>query len=169
MKPLLCLLFFCSFTLLAQQQWPAAECDKTAKKLQQLEQKISSGYSLKEAEQLTQEQRQLEKQLDQFCQKPVLTADPQKPKIKKTAKNKAAPDPLTDIAKGPQLYVSSVSVKAPYQGKKLQAWLEYYSEPKQCFGVRDSRQMVWCVEQRQQAKANFERQWQQKFALSQPE
>ena len=54
-------------------------------------------------------------------------------------------------------------------GEKLQAWLEYYSEPKQCFGVRDSRQMVWCVEQRQQAKANFERQWQQKFALSQPE
>lgn len=169
MKPLLCLLFFCSFTLLAQQQWPAAECDKTAKKLQQLEQKISSGYSLKEAEQLTQDQRQLEKQLGQFCQKPVLTADPQKPKIQKTAKSKAAPDPLTDIAKGPQLYVSSVSVKAPYQGKKLQAWLEYYSEPKQCFGVRDSRQMVWCVEQRQQAKANFERQWRQKVALSQPE
>lgn len=169
MKPLLFTLLCCSFTLLAQQQWPAAECDKTAKKLQQLEQKISSGYSLREAEQLTQDQRQLEKQLDQFCQKPILVADPQKPKIKKTAKNKAAADPLTDIAKGPQLYVSSVSVKAPYQGKKLQAWLEYYSEPKQCFGVRDSRQMVWCVEQRQQAKANFERQWRQKFALSQPE
>jgi hypothetical protein len=174
MKPLLYLLFFCSFTLLAQQQWPAAECDKTVKKLQQLEQKISSGYSLKEAEQLSLDQRLLEKQLDQFCQKPVLAADPQKPKAKKseakkTAKVKAAADPLADIAKGPQLYVSSVSVKAPYQGKKLQAWLEYYSEPKQCFGVRDSRQMVWCVEQRQQAKANFERQWQQKFALSQPE
>ncbi|MCA1930382.1 hypothetical protein [Rheinheimera sp.] len=169
MKPLLFMLLCSSSALLAQQQWPTAECDKTAKKLQRLEQKISSGYSLKEAEQLTQDQRQLEKQLDQFCQKPVSASDPQKPKAKKITKNKAAPDPLTDIAKGPQLYVSSVSVKAPYQGKKLQAWLEYYSEPKQCFGVRDSRQMVWCVEQRQQAKANFERQWQQKFALSQPE
>lgn len=169
MKPLLCMLFCCSFTLLAQSQWPEADCVKAAKKLQQLEQKISSGYSLKEAEQLSQDQRQLEKQLDQFCQKPVSVSDPQKPKAKKTAKTKAAPDPLADIAKGPELYVSSVSVKAPYQGKKLQAWLEYYSEPKQCFGVRDSRQMVWCVEQRQQAKADFERQWQQKFALSQPE
>lgn len=169
MKPLLYLLFCCSFTLLAQSQWPEADCVKAAKKLQQLEQKISSGYSLKEAEQLSLDQRQLEKQLDQFCQKPVSVSDPQKPKIKKTAKTKAAPDPLADIAKGPQLYVSSVSVKAPYQGKKLQAWLDYYSEPKQCFGVRDSRQMVWCVEQRQQAKADFERQWQQKLALSQPE
>lgn len=169
MKPLLYLLFCCSFTLLAQSQWPEADCVKAAKKLQQLEQKISSGYSLKEADQLSLDQRQLEKQLDQFCQKPVLAADKSQPKIKKTAKTKVAPDPLADIAKGPQLYVSSVSVKAPYQGKKLQAWLEYYSEPKQCFGVRDSRQMVWCVEQRQQAKANFERQWQQKFALSQPE
>ncbi len=172
MKPLLFMLLCSSFTLSAQQQWPAAECDKTAKKLQQLEQKISSGYSLKEAEQLSSDQRQLEKQLDQFCQKPVLASDPKKPEakkseVKKTAK--VAPAPLADIAKGPQLYVSSVSVKAPYQGKKLQAWLEYYSEPKECFGVRDSRQMVWCVEQRQQAKANFERQWQQKFALSQPE
>lgn len=169
MKPLLYLLFCCSFTLLAQSQWPEADCVKAEKKLQQLEQKISSGYSLKEAEQLSMDQHQLEKQLDQFCQKPVSASDPQKPKAKKTAKTKAAPDLLADIAKGPQLYVSSVSVKAPYQGKKLQAWLEYYSEPKQCFGVRDSRQMVWCVEQRQQAKANFERQWQQKFALSQPE
>ena len=53
MKPLLCLLFCCSFTLLAQQQWPEADCVKTEKKLQQLEQKISSGYSLKEAEQLS--------------------------------------------------------------------------------------------------------------------
>ena len=167
MKPLLCLVFCCSFPLLAQQQWPQADCDKATKKLQQLEQKISSGYSLKEAEQLSLDQRQLEKQLDQFCQKPALASDRKKPNIKKTVKT--APDPLTDIAKGPQLYVSSVSVKAPYQGKKLQAWLEYYSEPKQCFGVRDSRQMVWCVEQRQQAKADFERQWQQKFALSQPE
>lgn len=169
MKPLLCLLFCCSFTLLAQSQWPEADCVKAAKKLQQLEQKISSGYSLKEAEQLSLDQRQLEKQLDQFCQKPVSVSEPQKPKAKKTAKTKTAPDLLADIAKGPQLYVSSVSVKAPYQGKKLQAWLDYYSEPKQCFGVRDSRQMVWCVEQRQQAKADFERQWQQKFALSQPE
>jgi hypothetical protein len=169
MKPLLSILLCCSFTLLAQQQWPEADCVKAVKKLQQLEQKISSGYSLKEAEQLSLDQRLLEKQLDQFCQNPVLASTPQKPKIKKTAKVKAATDPLADIAKGPQLYVSSVSVKAPYQGKKLQAWLDYYSEPKECFGVRDSRQMVWCVEQRQQAKANFERQWQQKLALSQPE
>lgn len=169
MKPLTCLLYCFSFALLAQGQWPETDCLKAAKKLQQLEQKISSGYSLKEAEQLSLDQRQLEKQLDQFCQKPVLASDPKKQKIKQTTKTKAAPDPLADIAKGPQLYVSSVSVKAPYQGKKLQAWLEYYSEPKQCFGVRDSRQMVWCVEQRQQAKADFERQWQQKFALSQPE
>lgn len=165
MKPLLCLLFLCSFTLLAQPQWPEADCVKAAKKLRQLEQKISSGYSLKEAEQLSLEQRLLEKQLDQFCQKPVT---PQI-KPKKTIKAPTTTATLDDLAKGPQLYVSSVSVKAPYQGKKLQAWLQYYTEPKQCFGVRDSRQMVWCVEQRQQAKANFERQWQQKFALSQPE
>lgn len=169
MKPLLFIVFCGSFALYAQPQWPAADCAKAAKELQQLEQKISSGYSLKEAEQLGIDQRLLEKQLDLFCQKPVAASDPQKPKIKKTAKTKAPPDPLSDIAKGPQLYVSSISVKAPYQGKKLQAWLQYYTEPKQCFGVRDSRQMVWCVEQRQQAKANFERQWQQKFALSQPE
>lgn len=165
MKPLLFIVFCCSFALHAQPQWPAADCAKATKKLQQLEQKISSGYSLKEAEQLSLDQRLLEKQLDQFCQKPVT---PQiKPKI--TIKAPATTAALDDIAKGPQLYVSSVSIKAPYQGKKLQAWLAYYSEPKQCFGVRDSRQMVWCVEQRQQAKANFERHWQQKVALSPPE
>lgn len=168
MKPLL-LLVLCCFRLMAQSQWPQADCDKTANKLYQVEQKISTGYSLKEAEQLSLDQRQLEKQLDQFCQKPGLASDAKQPKVKKTAKVKAIADPLADLAKGPQLYVSSVSVKAPYQGKKLQAWLQYYSEPKQCFGVRDSRQMVWCVEQRQQAKAHFERQWQQKFAQSQPE
>lgn len=165
MKPLFVFLFFCSCSLYGQGQWPQADCDKTAKKLQQLEQKISSGYSLQEAEQLSRDQRQLEKQLDEFCQKP---ATPQA-KIKKTAKAKVTADPLADIAKGPELYVSAISVKAPYQGKKLQAWLDFYPEPRQCFGVRDSRQMVWCVEQRQQAKANFERHWQQKVALTQPE
>ena len=167
MKPLLCMLFSSSFALLAQNQWPAADCDKAAKKLQQLEQKISSGYSLKEAEQLSLDQRQWEKQLDQFCQNPVSASDAQKPKVKNTTKTPQ--EPLVDIAKGPQLYVSAVLVKAPYQGKQLQAWLDYYTEPKQCFGVRDSKKMVWCVEQRQQAKARFERQWQQKLALSQPE
>lgn len=168
MKPLLLLLLCCSFTLSAQSQWPQTDCDKTAKKLQQLEQKISSGYSLREADQLSLDQRQLERQLDQHCRSPIPASNA---KLQKTTKNtrKTAPDPLTTLAKGPVLYTSTVSVKAPYQGKKLQAWLEYYSEPKQCFGVRDSKQMVWCVEQRQQAKANFERQWQQKFALSQPE
>lgn len=169
MKPLFTILLCYSFSILAQQQWQVTECDKTAKKLQQLEQKISSGYSVKEAKPLSQEQRLLEKQLDQFCQQPVLTSAQKKPKVKKTATLNTTKDPLATIAEGPELYVSSVSVKAPYQGKKLQAWLEYYSEPKRCFGVRDSRQMVWCVEQRQQAKANFERQWQQKLALSQPE
>lgn len=169
MKPLFTILLCYSFSVLAQQQWQVTECDKTAKKLQQLEQKISSGYSVKEAKPLSQEQRLLEKQLDQFCQQPVLASAQKKPKVKKTATLNTTKDPLATIAKGPELYVSSVSVKAPYQGKKLQAWLEYYSEPKRCFGVRDSRQMVWCVEQRQQAKANFERQWQQKLALSQPE
>lgn len=168
MKPLL-LSLFCCFTLYAQPQWPVMECAKATKKLQQLEQKISAGYSLKEATQLSLDQRELEKQLDQYCQQPVATVDTQKPKVKKTVKTQTNPDPLADIAKGPALYVSSVLVKAPYQGKKLQAWLKYYAEPKQCFGVRDSRKMVWCVEQRQQAKADFERQWQQKFALSQPE
>ncbi|RVT48227.1 hypothetical protein EMM73_02745 [Rheinheimera sediminis] len=165
MKPLLCTLFFCCSTLLAQPQWPQADCVKAAKKLQQLEQKISSGYSLKEAEQLNLDQRLLEKQLDQRCQRPVI---PQS-KPKKTINGPATTAALDALAKGPQLYVSSFSVKAPYQGKKQQAWLEYYSEPEQCFGARDSRQIVWCVEQRQQAKANFERQWQQKFAQSPPE
>jgi hypothetical protein len=169
MKPLPFLLLCCSFTLDAQSQWPQADCDKTAKKLQQLEQKISAGYSLKEAQQLSLDQRQLEKQLDQHCRNPISTAASQQAKLKKTINIKSAPDSLAAVAKGPQLYVSAVSIKAPYQGKKLQAWLEYYREPQQCFGVRDSKQMVWCVEQRQQAKANFERQWQQKFALSQPE
>ena len=167
MKPLLIIVVCCSFGLSAQEQWPETDCLKAATQLQQLEQKINSGYSLKEAEHLHLSQRQLEKQLDKFCQKPVTTSLPGRVKMKKTAKT--APDSLAAIAKGPQLYVSSVSVKAPYQGKKLQAWLQYYAEPKACFGVRDSRQMVWCTEQRQQAKANFERQWQQKLALSRPE
>lgn len=74
MKPLFTILLCYSFSILAQQQWQVTECDKTAKKLQQLEQKISSGYSVKEAKPLSQEQRLLEKQLDQFCQQPVLAS-----------------------------------------------------------------------------------------------
>ncbi len=69
-----------------------------------------------------------------------------------TAGNKAAAD-------GWQ--VSTLVVKAPYQGAQLDAWLQFYQAPFYCYGVRHTERIRQCVEQRQQAQRQFEQRWQQ--------
>lgn len=60
----------------------------------------------------------------------------------------------------PTLSISRVEVKAPYQGAKLMAWLQFYQTPFYCFGVRQTERIRQCVEQRQQAQLRFERSYQ---------
>ena len=58
-----------------------------------------------------------------------------------------------------QFFVSAVEVRAPYQGRQLAAWLAFYREPKECYGVRQTALIVDCVNRRQQAQRRFEKQW----------
>lgn len=51
---------------------------------------------------------------------------------------------------------ASVVVKSKYQGKKLQAWLQYYQQPKRCFRPKSTKQFAFCVEDRRAQQLTFE-------------
>ncbi len=55
---------------------------------------------------------------------------------------------------------SLVELRTPYDGVKQQAWLAWYQEPYWCYGVKVTKQIVACVDRRQQAQDQFEAWWQ---------
>ena len=145
--------------------WPllAADCADLEIKLNALELQLKQGYRLNELPKL-QRQQQLLSSRFQRC------LDQQQAKSAQHNQARPAKTPArSNMPSGPAFSASQLQLSGPYQGEQQEAWLQYYRAPQSCYGVRDTAQIAWCAEQRQRAKAQFDRQWQQKLAKSLPE
>lgn len=165
---LLCCML-CSFSPQAPaqiEQFNVAQCAQLKAALEHNREQQRRGYKLRQELKIKAQQTQLELQLHYHCQQP---SDLQKPSRRRAPAVKASRPPATPAKptgrqgeSSAKLTISLISVKAPYQGAKQQAWLAYYQPPFYCFGVRHTDRIRQCVEQRQQAQQRFELQYHDK-------
>jgi uncharacterized membrane protein (DUF106 family) len=146
----------------AVEQFNLKQCQQLQEDLEQNRTKLRTGYRLRDANKLKENEQRLQKQLFYHCEKPVVTQG-------KTTIRRLLPitrELALESARKVQdsFFASTIEVKAPYQGKQLSAWLGYYQEPRFCYGVRTTSVIVECATRRQQAMQQFERDWQQKPA-----
>ena len=157
----LVLLMFFVAHLPAVEQFSEKQCDQMQKELDGNRDQQRRGYSLKNADKLKSAEQSLAQQIYHHCVKPLAQPTP-------GTKNRIFPvqrrrhqyqTHIPQSAK--QFFVSAVEIRAPYQGRQLAAWLKYYQEPKDCYGVQKTALIVDCVNRRQRAQRRFEQQWAQ--------
>lgn len=177
-RPLLCclLLNFSAAAPAQIEQFSTAQCAQLEAALEKNREQQRRGYKLKQELKIKAQQAQLELQLQYHCQQPQAMQQPQRRHASSTGKKTRAQQaasvpsrqskPLISRAKNQDksqsaatLTMSVITVKAPFQGAKQLAWLNYYQPPFYCFGVRHTERIRQCVEQRQQAQQQFEQQY----------
>lgn len=167
----LMLLFFIS-QIAAVEQFSQSQCQQLNVELTDLRAQQRSGLALQLSERIKANEQQLTQQLHFHCASPtaesatLAKAGQRQGQADGSRGNRLAQRRIrqaTATATQParQLTFSSIVSKAKYQGKQLQAWLDFYREPGFCFGVRLTHLMVICAELRQQAQLEFEQLWQQ--------
>lgn len=168
----LMLLFFIS-QIAAVEQFSQSQCQQLNVELTDLRAQQRSGLPLALSERIKANEQQLTQQLHFHCASPTAESPAQakasqrRPQASRSHNNRLPQRRIRQtaaVAAQParQLTFSSIVSKAKYQGKQLQAWLDYYREPGFCFGVRLTHLMVICAELRQQAQLEFEQLWQQR-------
>jgi len=60
-----------------------------------------------------------------------------------------------EVNKTPFKTSSPLIIKSRFQGKQLQAWLQYYQQPKQCQRPKTTKQFAFCVEDRRLQQVSF--------------
>lgn len=145
------------------EQFNVAQCAQLQLALEQNRDLQRRGYRLKQELKIKGQQAQLELQLHYHCQQPT---EKTPPSARQQARRQSARRPpsahrlaAAKTPAAPGLQISEIQVKAPYQGAKLTAWLQFYQPPFYCYGVRQTARIRQCVEQRQQAQQQFEQQY----------
>lgn len=156
------------------EQFSVAQCAQLEAALELNREQQRRGYKLKQELKIKAQQAQLELQLQYHCQQPLDLTTPQRRRAKadrntrrqavqtsSQAKTQTKIQPATrgQSPSNAGMTISVISVKAPFQGAKQLAWLNYYQPPFYCFGVRHTERIRQCVEQRQQAQQRFDQQY----------
>jgi len=145
------------------EQFNVAQCAQLQLALEQNRDLQRRGYRLKQELKIKGQQGQLELQLHYHCQQPAEKTLPSaRQRARRESDRHPVPVPTRAPAKtatAPGLQISEIQVKAPYQGAKLTAWLQFYQPPFYCYGVRQTARIRQCVEQRQYAQQQFEQQY----------
>jgi hypothetical protein len=168
----LMLLFFIS-QIAAVEQFSQSQCQQLNVELTDLRAQQRSGLALQLSERIKANEQQLTQQLHFHCASPTAESaalakagqrqgQADGSRGHRLAQRRIRQATATATQPARQLTFSSIVSKAKYQGKQLQAWLDYYREPGFCFGVRLTHVMVICAELRQQAQLEFEQLWQQR-------
>lgn len=168
------LLSFSTPTPAQIEQFSVAQCAQLEAALELNREQQRRGYKLKQELKIKAQQAQLELQLQYHCQQPQDITTPQRRRAAATRKKQQQAVQVSSQAKKQTktqassqgnnppdagMTISVISVKAPFQGNKQLAWLNYYQPPFYCFGVRQTERIRQCVEQRQQAQQHFEQQY----------
>lgn len=142
----------------AAAQLNTARCARLALDLQHIREQFRRGYSIRQQVQLEQKQDRLRLALQTQCQPDTENTQTLRT-IRPASRDLAKKAPTTAQRPQPAMQISSVRLAAPYQGKQQQAWLAFYQSPFYCYNVRSTVRIRQCVEQRQAAQRQFERQW----------
>jgi hypothetical protein len=59
----------------------------------------------------------------------------------------------------PFLSSKAVVINSRFQGKKQQAWLEYYQKPEKCRRIKSTQMFAFCVEDKTKQQDQFEQQY----------
>jgi hypothetical protein len=140
------------------------ECQSYADKLRNVQSQQRQGHGLKRSEKLNKQEKVARKKWWQ-CERGLLkkVKSNHKKKQRNIAINIHQPLSATfsrDVKKGsskPFQTSAPVVIKSRYQGKKLQAWLKYYQQPKKCVRPKTTRQFAYCVENRRTQQLAFEK------------
>lgn len=156
------------------EQFSVAQCAQLEATLELNREQQRRGYKLKQELKIKAQQTQLEMQLHYHCQQPLDLTTPQRRRAKADrntrrqavqassqtkTQTKILPATRGQSPSNAGMTISVISVKAPFQGAKQLAWLNYYQPPFYCFGVRHTERIRQCVEQRQQAQQRFDQQY----------
>ena len=140
------------------------ECQSYADKLRNVQSQQRQGHGLKRSKNLNKQEKVARKKWWQ-CERGLLKKikGNHKKKQRNIAVNIHQPLSATlsrDIKKGsskPFQTSAPVLIKSRYQGKQLQAWLQYYQQPKKCLRPKTTRQFAYCVENRRTQQLAFEK------------
>lgn len=162
---LLVLILFFVANIPAVEQFNEKQCQQMQHELDDNRETQRRGYSLKNANTLKATEQSLAQQIFHHCVKPITSPTPDSKNrffhIKRVPyKHSRNQDAITPRVTR-QFLASTVAIRSPYQGRQLMEWLKYYQEPRSCFGVQQTSQIVACVNSRQKAQQRFEAQWQQ--------
>ncbi len=156
------------------EQFSVSQCAQLEAALELNREQQRRGYKLKQELKIKAQQAQLELQLQYHCQQPLEVIKPQRrrtitdrktqrPTVQASSQAKSQAKIQANIPskklRDAGMTISVISVKAPFQGAKQLAWLNYYQPPFYCFGVRHTERIRQCVEQRQQAQQRFDQQY----------
>ncbi|GAA6203912.1 hypothetical protein [Thalassotalea sp. SU-HH00458] len=143
-------------------------CQPYLDKLRNIQSQQRAGYSNKKGRSLAdREQKARDKWW--LCQQGKLKTAKNKNTKKKTKKTHKA---MASIKQLPTLhsisksdpkalsFTSSLTIKAKFKGRKQQAWLDYYQQPKKCQQPKSTKIFAFCLEDEQRQQAEFDRQYQ---------
>jgi len=160
-------LLFVIFTLLFSMPSYAGkkQCKAYLEKLHNIQTQQKQGNSLKRSESLKKRETKARHKWWQCERGQLKTLKPKSNKQKKPKGKLASRQPkrinlLKEVMKPkikPFQTSNAVVIKSRYQGKKLEAWLQYYQQPKKCQRPKSTKQFAFCVENRRMQQLAFEK------------
>lgn len=142
-------------------------CLPYLEKLRNIQSQQRVGHSNNKGRTLAEKEAKARKKWWQ-CQHGKLTAKKTKAKNKKKKQSNKKKSPATEYAiknNYSQSLTSTLVLKAKYQGKMQQAWLDFYQKPKRCIKPKSTQEFAFCIENEQEQQVEFEQKI-QKLALN---
>lgn len=141
------------------------QCQPYLDKLRNVQSQQKQGHSLKRGESLNKQEDKARKiwwQCEQGHLKKTHSSNKQKKqqKYKMPKQQSLTAVSLTQMSKvsvKPFQTTAPLVIKSRYQGKQLQAWLQYYRQPKKCSRPKTTKQFAFCVEDRRNQQLVFEK------------
>jgi hypothetical protein len=135
------------------------ECQPYLDKLRNIQSQQRAGYSNKKGRSLAEREKLARKKWWQ-CQKGKQPKNKNKKanyKLKKKTKiNQEVKKPKTYDDFSSENFTNKLTIKAKYQGRKQQDWLDFYKQPKQCKKPKTIKVFAYCIENKNKQHLNFE-------------
>ncbi len=159
-------MLFIAITLLISMPSYAGkkQCKSYLEKLRIIQTQQKQGNSLKRSESLKKRESTARHKWWQ-CERGQLKTLKRKNNKKKKSKGESSNRQLKRVNSLEKVRASKIKpfqtsaavvIKSRYKGEKLQAWLQYYQQPKKCQRPKSTKQFAFCVENRRRQQLAFE-------------
>lgn len=168
MSQLICVLFVIACFVFTPVVKAKKRCKPLLEKLHNVQALQRSGYSKNKGMSLRKREDKARDQWWQCENSSAKKTHKSKKKAKRKTKNKRKKSKTTVRTKtksikghktdtvNPFKTNSPIVVRSKYKGEKKQAWLLYYQQPSQCMRPENLAMFVYCTEDRQKQRADFE-------------